>query len=180
MNTPTYFTEIASPIGKLTLRTSDRLLSGVFMETVANEAQTRAGWVRADERLEDARRQLDEYFAGSRTVFDLELDLTGGTGFQQRVWNALLTIPYGESVSYGEIARRIGQPAAVRAVGLANGRNPIAIIVPCHRVIGANGTLTGYGGGLDRKRVLLAHEQQYRAAALAGTRGGGDGHLTGF
>ena len=174
---PVYFSsELESPIGPLTLLASDNGLTGVFMDSHRHGPEPRTGWVRDDARLADVRRQLTEYFAGSRTVFELELDLASGSGFQQRVWTALLAIPYGESVSYGEIARRIGQPAAVRAVGLANGRNPVSIIVPCHRVIGANGTLTGYGGGLDRKRLLLAHEQQYRRAAA----GGGAGLLAGF
>jgi methylated-DNA-[protein]-cysteine S-methyltransferase len=102
-------------------------------------------------------RQLEEYFAGSRREFDLTLHLEG-TPFQRRVWAALREIPYGATLSYGELARRIDKPKASRAVGLANGRNPISILVPCHRVIGTNGSLTGYGGGLDRKRWLLAHE----------------------
>jgi methylated-DNA-[protein]-cysteine S-methyltransferase len=160
MHKTTYFSELASPIGKLMLCASGNGLSGVHMDN--HPPSREPSWRRDDECLADARRQLDEYFAGSRTVFDLELDLAGGTSFQQRVWAALLSIPYGESVSYAEIARRIGQPTATRAVGLANGRNPVCIIVPCHRVIGANGSLTGYGGGLDRKRLLLAHEQQYK------------------
>ena len=116
------------------------------------------GWERDDEAFPDAVEQLAAYFAGDRTEFDLELDLVG-TQFQRRVWAALLTIPYGETRSYGEIARQIGSPGAFRAVGLANGHNPIGIIVPCHRVIGANGSLTGYGGGLDRKRALLEMEK---------------------
>jgi methylated-DNA-[protein]-cysteine S-methyltransferase len=100
---------------------------------------------------------LEEYFAGTRRKFSVTLD-PAGTPFQHRVWAALCEIPYGTTISYGELARRIGQPQASRAVGMANGRNPISIIVPCHRVIGANGTLTGYGGGLERKRFLLALE----------------------
>lgn len=102
-------------------------------------------------------RQLAEYFAGSRTAFDLEL-APRGTPFQRAVWNELLRIPYGETITYAELARRIGKPAAVRAVGAANGANPIPVIVPCHRVIGSNGTLTGYGGGIFRKQFLLALE----------------------
>ncbi len=98
--------------------------------------------------------QLQEYFAGERTTFEVPL-LMKGAEFERQVWQALRGIPYGQTVSYGEIARRVGQPSAARAVGLANGRNPIAVIVPCHRVIGADGTLTGYGGGLERKRLLL-------------------------
>jgi methylated-DNA-[protein]-cysteine S-methyltransferase len=112
------------------------------------------GWQRHDEAFGNVRRQLTEYFDGRRRCFDVPLALVGNA-FELRVWDALCEIPYGETVSYGEIARRIGQPDASRAVGLANGRNPIAVIVPCHRVIGANGTLIGYGGGLERKRLLL-------------------------
>ena len=103
------------------------------------------------------QRQLSEYFEGRRDTFDVPL-VMDGSPFERSVWRALQEIPYGETVSYGEIARRVGQPSAARAVGLANGRNPIAVIVPCHRVIGADGTLTGYGGGLERKRVLLELE----------------------
>jgi methylated-DNA-[protein]-cysteine S-methyltransferase len=101
--------------------------------------------------------QLEAYFAGELTTFDMPLKLSG-THFQLRVWSELQRIPYGETISYGELARRLGNPAAVRAVGLANGRNPITIVVPCHRVIGADGSLTGYGGGLERKAWLLDHE----------------------
>jgi methylated-DNA-[protein]-cysteine S-methyltransferase len=108
--------------------------------------------------LQQAAQQLNEYFAGRRTAFDLPLDLSAGTAFQQRVWQALLGIAPGHTVSYGTISERIGQPSAVRAVGGAIGRNPIGIIVPCHRVVGANGTLTGYAGGLDRKTALLKLE----------------------
>jgi O-6-methylguanine DNA methyltransferase len=125
--------------------------------------------------LRAAAEQLDQYFAGARRRFDLPLDLPG-TPFQQRVWQALSEIPFGETLSYGQLAARIGKPGAARAVGLANNRNPISIIVPCHRVIGADGSLTGYGGGLDRKRWLLAHEaggdpglMPYRAAAAPET-----------
>ncbi|HTR51533.1 MAG TPA: methylated-DNA--[protein]-cysteine S-methyltransferase [Kofleriaceae bacterium] len=115
--------------------------------------------------LARAATQLDEYFAGTRRTFDLPL-APHGTGFQQRVWRALCAIPFGATSSYGELARAIGRPAASRAVGAANGRNPIAIIVPCHRVIGANGTLTGYGGGLATKAWLLDHERRHAGPQL--------------
>ena len=119
-----------------------------------------------DERaIDEVRRQVNEYCAGERTEFDLEL-APDGTEFQRAVWDALLTIPYGETRSYGEIARAIGQPQAARGVGAANHANPIALIVPCHRVIGADGSLTGYGGGLPLKRALLAHEAAHRPRAL--------------
>ncbi len=108
--------------------------------------------------LKEAERQLGEYFAGERTTFDLPLAAVG-TPFQRRVWEALCAIPYGETVSYGELARRIGQPTASRAVGLANGKNPISVVVPCHRVIGSSGKLVGYGGGLERKQTLLELER---------------------
>lgn len=102
-------------------------------------------------------REIEEYFAGTRREFTIPL-APRGTGFQLAVWNALLEVPYGDTISYAELARRIGRPAAVRAVGAANGANPIPVVIPCHRVIGSNGTLTGYGGGIERKQWLLAHE----------------------
>ena len=158
-NSDLYYTEFPTPIGTLGIRASDRGLTGIFMEEQrhASEPSERAGWDRSDARLAVARAQFEEYFAGTRTAFDLPFDFdgVGGTAFQRRVWAALTEIPYGETISYGELARRIGQPTAVRAVGLANGRNPLPIIVPCHRVIGANGSLTGFGGGIERKRALL-------------------------
>jgi methylated-DNA-[protein]-cysteine S-methyltransferase len=122
-------------------------------------------WQADDDAFRDVVEQVEAYFAGERTKFDVELDMVG-TAFQRRVWAALLTIPYGETRSYGEIARQIGSPGAFRAVGLANGHNPIGIIVPCHRVIGSNGSLTGYGGGLDRKRPLLELEKKRSAPVL--------------
>jgi methylated-DNA-[protein]-cysteine S-methyltransferase len=122
-------------------------------------------WVEYDDGvLAEARAQLSAYFAGERTTFDLPLAPVG-TPFQQRVWGELRRIPYAETVSYGELANRLGSPGASRAVGLANGRNPIAIVVPCHRVIGADGTLTGYAGGLERKRALLDLERKASAGS---------------
>ncbi|MEO8461263.1 MAG: methylated-DNA--[protein]-cysteine S-methyltransferase, partial [Dokdonella sp.] len=118
------------------------------------------GWKRDPNRLTKARRQIEAYFAGDLTEFDLPLR-PHGTDFQLSVWDELTRIPYGETISYVELARRIGRPKASRAVGAANGANPLALIVPCHRVIGANGTLTGYGGGLPTKRYLLDHERRY-------------------
>jgi methylated-DNA-[protein]-cysteine S-methyltransferase len=146
-----------SPVGPLTLAGKDGRLMHLRMVDQTYEP-SRDGWVEADDIFADAIEQLEAYFAGERTEFDLDLDLVG-TNFQRRVWAALLTIPYGETRSYGEIARQIGAPTAYRAVGLANGHNPIGIIVPCHRVIGSNGSLTGYGGGIDKKRALLALEK---------------------
>jgi methylated-DNA-[protein]-cysteine S-methyltransferase len=149
---------IDSPIGPLTLAGRGAVLSSLRMVEQTYQP-SRVDWVLDHRAFADAIDQLAAYFAGERTEFDVELDLPGSE-FQQRVWKALLTIPYGETRSYGEIAEQIGAPGAARAVGLANGRNPIAIIVPCHRVIGASGHLTGYGGGLDRKRTLLELEKR--------------------
>jgi methylated-DNA-[protein]-cysteine S-methyltransferase len=149
---------IDSPIGLLTLAGSGRALTNLRMVDQTYEP-SRADWSPDPEAFVPAVEQLDAYFAGELTDFAIELELLG-TEFQRRVWRALLTIPYGETRSYGEIAEQIGAPGAARAVGLANGHNPIAIIVPCHRVIGASGSLTGYGGGLDRKRTLLELEKQ--------------------
>jgi methylated-DNA-[protein]-cysteine S-methyltransferase len=155
------YTIIDSPIGRLLLDTDGISLTGLYMETPDLPSRDAPGF-RCDAHagpLPEAARQLAEYFAGRRTVFDLPL-APHGTEFQRCVWQALLGIPYGATLSYGEQARRIGKPNASRAVGLANGRNPLSIVIPCHRVIGANGSLTGYGGGLPRKRWLLAHEGQ--------------------
>ena len=170
MNTTPFYTEIDSPLGAILLRGTARGLTGLFMEQHLRGpgAAERAGWTRAEAPFAAARVQLAEYFVGTRTAFDLALDCEamGGTPFQRRVWTALLDIPYGETISYGELARRVGQPLAVRAVGLANGRNPLSVIVPCHRVIGAGGQLTGYGGGTERKRALLALEARGRGGFL--------------
>ncbi|HZQ30876.1 MAG TPA: methylated-DNA--[protein]-cysteine S-methyltransferase [Mycobacterium sp.] len=160
----TRFRVVDSPVGPLTLAGRGGTLTHLRMEDQTHEPD-RAGWERDDNAFPDAVEQLAAYFAGERTDFDLDLQLAG-TEFQRRVWAALQTIPYGETRSYGEIAVQIGAPGAFRAVGLANGRNPIGIIVPCHRVIGASGSLTGYGGGLDRKRVLLELEKSRKATAL--------------
>jgi methylated-DNA-[protein]-cysteine S-methyltransferase len=153
-----YFTVMPSPIGAITLTGSGEALTGVYMELHRHQPPLPAGAVGDNAPLAAARAQVEEYFEGERTTFDMLLD-AGGTPFQRDVWAQLRAIPYGETISYGELARRIGKPHASRAVGLANGRNPISIVVPCHRVIGASGTLTGYGGGLDRKRFLLEHER---------------------
>ncbi|HVT36218.1 MAG TPA: methylated-DNA--[protein]-cysteine S-methyltransferase [Nevskiaceae bacterium] len=153
-----FYSVMPSPIGELTLVSEGGKLTGLYMESYKHGRARERHWVRDDAKLADARRQLQDYFAGKRTQFDLEME-PAGTAFQKRVWRALCDIPHGETISYGELARRIGQPTASRAVGLANGQNPIAVIVPCHRVIGANGSLTGYGGGLPRKQWLLAHER---------------------
>jgi methylated-DNA-[protein]-cysteine S-methyltransferase len=149
----TYYTALSSPIGELLLASDGRALTGLHMAPF----EPLSGWHRDERPFRDVVAQLSAYFSGARKVFDVMHEAVG-TPFQRRVWKALLHIPYGETISYGELARRIGNPRAVRAVGRANGANPIAVIVPCHRVIGANGTLTGYGGGLERKAKLLALE----------------------
>jgi methylated-DNA-[protein]-cysteine S-methyltransferase len=156
------FRSIDSPVGLLTLAGRDGRLMHLRMVDQTYEP-SRDGWASDDAAFPVVVEQLESYFAGELLDFDLELELVGTT-FQRTVWQALLTIPYGETRSYGEIAAQIGSPTASRAVGLANGHNPIGIIVPCHRVIGANGSLTGYGGGLDRKRALLALEKMRKPA----------------
>jgi methylated-DNA-[protein]-cysteine S-methyltransferase len=160
---------VESPVGPLTLVAAAGALAGLYMTGQRHlPPDTAFGEPAAavDEPFGSAARQLRQYFAGERTSFDLELVLDG-SAFQRRVWAALQDIPFGETVSYGQLADRIGQPSASRAVGLANGRNPIGIIVPCHRVVGADGGLTGYGGGIERKRYLLAHEQRVTGQTLA-------------
>lgn len=160
----THFTQMNSPLGIISLCGTERGLAGIFMESHRHgpEDVQRHGWQRDDALFAEVRAQLEEYFDGRRTVFSvgIDRDALGGTTFQRRVWKALEEIPYGVTISYGELARRINQPTAVRAVGLANGRNPLSIIVPCHRVIGSDGKLTGYGGGMDRKRWLLNLESR--------------------
>jgi len=155
---------VDSPVGLLTLAGKDGRLRHLRMVDQTYEP-SRNGWTRNDDAFPEAVAQLDDYFAGELQEFDLELELVG-SAFQRRVWAALLTIPYGETRSYGQIAEQIDSPGAARAVGLANGHNPIGIIVPCHRVIGANGSLTGYGGGLERKKHLLDMEKN-RVAPVA-------------
>jgi methylated-DNA-[protein]-cysteine S-methyltransferase len=149
-------TFIPSPIGEILLTGDGVAITGLY--TVGHIRMPSMIGERADSAYGSAREQLAGYFAGERTSFDLELAPVG-TPFQQRVWQELGRIGYGETASYGEIAARIGRPSAVRAIGMANGRNPISIVVPCHRVIAGNGALTGYAGGLTAKRWLLDHER---------------------
>ncbi|MHB8464703.1 MAG: methylated-DNA--[protein]-cysteine S-methyltransferase [Acidimicrobiales bacterium] len=144
---------IESPVGPVTVVGDDGAVTAIHL----GDTPAEAGWRDDRAGVDAAVEQLEAYFAGTLHAFTLELRPTG-TPFQQRVWGQLAKIPYGEVTTYGEIARRVGTPSASRAVGAANGRNPIAIVVPCHRVIGANGTLTGYAGGMWRKEWLLAHE----------------------
>jgi methylated-DNA-[protein]-cysteine S-methyltransferase len=152
----THYTRIDGPIGPLLLVSNGVALTGLYMDEPAHGPVVTRDWTRDDsaDPLRRTREQLAAYFAGERTSFDVPLALEG-TSFQRAVWAQLLRIPYGEVVSYGQIAARLEKPGASRAVGLANGRNPVSIIVPCHRVIGSTGKLTGYGGGLDRKQALL-------------------------
>lgn len=151
-------TVVDSPVGPLHLVARDGVLCRLSMQGQRHAPDPAEPGGRGDSALPEARAQLAAYFAGDLRAFDLPLHLEG-TPFQRRVWAALCEIPYGQTVSYGELAARVGSPGASRAVGLANGRNPIAIVVPCHRVIAADGTLGGYGGGLERKRHLLDLEQ---------------------
>lgn len=160
---PTIYTTFDSPIGELILSMRGESLTGIIFPTGRDRRTIDARWRRLDQPFSEVRRQLGEYFAGERTVFDLPLAMAG-TDFQRAVWAELMRIPYGRTISYGELARRVGNPAASRAVGSANGRNPIPIIVPCHRVIASGGKLGGFGGGLDTKQWLLSHEATRQTA----------------
>lgn len=162
------FKFVDSPVGKLKLVASGSKLAAVLWATEALD-RVRLGPMHEEDRnpvLREAQNQLSDYFAGKRRAFELDLDFAG-TEFQTKVWKALLTIPYGHTRSYGEVAVQIGHPKAVRAVGAANGRNPISIIVPCHRVVGASGDLTGFAGGLAAKLLLLALERERGCRAAA-------------
>jgi methylated-DNA-[protein]-cysteine S-methyltransferase len=155
----TIYLRMATPLGTMLLTSNGEALTGAYFAGQKYDVTPQAGW-QEDETLDvlaEARRQLSGYFAGARVAFDVPL-APAGTRFQQAVWRALLEIPCGATCSYGAIARAVGEPAAVRAAGAAIGRNPISVIVPCHRVLGADGSLTGYAGGLERKRHLLALE----------------------
>jgi methylated-DNA-[protein]-cysteine S-methyltransferase len=154
-----YYCYLDTPIGELLLAGENNALSMIGFPKGSMRRDPESDWIYNEKPLAKAREQLQEYFAGDRKDFDLPLQFDG-TEFQVKVLNALQKIPYGETVSYGEIARRIGKPKAVRAVGAANGRNPIPIVVPCHRVIGSSGDLTGFGGGLDTKEALLRLEAE--------------------
>ena len=156
---PHVYKRLASPVGTLTLFGTDEGVAAILWEN-DRPARVRLHVAGEDDRhpvLVEAGRQLNEYFAGVRRQFQLKLDVSG-TAFQRAVWDALSTIPFGETRSYAQVAEQIGNPTAVRAVGAANGRNPVSIVVPCHRVIGSSGALTGFAGGLDVKAQLLAFE----------------------
>lgn len=152
------YTQIESPLGPLLLVADDAGLRQILFVNGRHAAQPESSWKEDEARFSATIRQLHKYFAGELENFDLEL-APEGTPFQLSVWRRLCDIPYGATVSYAELANRIGNPKACRAVGLANGSNPIPIVIPCHRVIGSNGKLTGYGGGLPRKQLLLELEQ---------------------
>jgi methylated-DNA-[protein]-cysteine S-methyltransferase len=159
MDSRIFFTCLDSPVGALFLTSNGEAITELFMEKHKGEPKPINKWRRDDNLFREAADQLRAYFAGELTDFDLPLATTGAP-FQQRVWAELRKIPYGSTVSYGELARRMCAPKASRAVGAANGSNPISIIIPCHRVIGSNGKLTGYGGGIERKKFLLEFEAE--------------------
>ena len=163
---PLHCDEIDSPVGGLRLIASESSLVGIWFASGRDAARSRTALPRrSSPLLERTRAQLEEYFAGHRQQFDLPLD-PRGTEFQRRVWRRLVGIPYGETTTYGALARELGDPGASRAVGLANGSNPIPIVIPCHRVIGADGSLTGFGGGLPIKQALLELESKSRQPRL--------------
>jgi methylated-DNA-[protein]-cysteine S-methyltransferase len=155
----TYYFDMDTPVGKLLLAGGEERLAAIYFQSGPHPTTVRADWIASERPFQNVVRQLQEYFAGRRRSFEVPLEITG-TPFQRAVWQELAQIPYGASTSYGEIARRIGHPLASRAVGRANGANPWPIIVPCHRVIGANRSLTGFGGGLAIKRRLLLLEAE--------------------
>jgi methylated-DNA-[protein]-cysteine S-methyltransferase len=155
----TFYCHMDTPIGTLLLAGAEERLAAIYFQSGPHPTTVRAEWIASERPLRNVVRQLREYFAGRRRCFDIPLEPTG-TPFQRAVWQELTRIPYGASTSYGEIARRIGHPLASRAVGRANGANPWPIVVPCHRVIGANRSLTGFGGGLAIKQRLLLLEAE--------------------
>jgi methylated-DNA-[protein]-cysteine S-methyltransferase len=155
---PRCWTMVETPIGSLRVSGDEGVVSSLYMPGQRHRPPDDPMEIRDDERLAQVAAELAEYFAGSRRGFGVGVEFLTGTAFQRGVWQELMSIPYGETVSYGELATRLGCPQASRAVGLANGRNPVSIIVPCHRVVGARGGLTGYGGGIERKQWLLDHE----------------------
>jgi methylated-DNA-[protein]-cysteine S-methyltransferase len=155
------YTTIESPIGELLLLGDGRALRGLYMQQGRKPGSAPCCWEQDPDAFTEVSDQLGEYFAGERTGFELALEPVGSP-FQLQVWGALLEIEYGETLTYGELARRIGRPNAPRAVGAANGANPLSVVVPCHRLIGSDGTLTGYGGGIERKRLLLDLEARSR------------------
>jgi methylated-DNA-[protein]-cysteine S-methyltransferase len=160
---------LETPIGRLLLAADESGLRYVEFDLARQGSRIGRDWQRSRRHLGDVIEQLDAYFGGTLHAFDLAL-AADGTGFRKTVWDELVRIPYGETISYGELARRIGDPQSSRAVGAANGANPLPIIVPCHRVIGANGKLTGFGGGLPTKQWLLQHERRHAPRAAFALR----------
>jgi len=154
------WTTTPSPVGPVTLVGTEDGLTGLYMEEHRHRPPLQDGAVRDPAGFAAVLDELEAYFAGELRAFDAPLAVTAGTPFQRRVWDALAAIPYGTTTSYGALAVGLGVPGGARAVGLANGRNPVSIVVPCHRVVGAAGSLTGYGGGVERKRFLLDHERR--------------------
>lgn len=169
MNDAVFFDHLASPLGELLIVGDGVHVTRLYLPNHKGAARPDASWRRAAAPFDQARQELAEYFAGDRQTFDVPLR-AAGTMFQQRVWQELVRIPFGSTISYAELARRVGQPTASRAVGNANGRNPISIMVPCHRVIGADGRLTGYAGGLANKRWLLDWERGERPLTFSPER----------
>jgi len=163
MATVTYYSYVDCPLGRLMVQGDGHFLTGLYLPDHKGWRGPDRSWQQSDAPFAIVRKQLAEYFAGARQRFDVPLKLAG-TPFQQRVWQELVRIPFGATINYSQLAERIGSPAASRAVGHANGRNPISIIVPCHRVIGAKGSLTGYAGGIDKKQWLLTWEGRGMAA----------------
>jgi len=172
MPTPLYYTTTSSPLGGITLVSAAEGLRGLYFEGQRHWPRDAQAWIREDDgsRFDEALHALARYFMGKSHRFDLPLAPLTGTAFQQDVWQALRQIPTGQTWTYGQLAAHLGKPDAVRAVGAAVGRNPLSVIIPCHRVIGRDGSLTGYAGGLERKRWLLAHEGQWSADAPVRTR----------
>ena len=166
MKSVMWFDHFVSPLGALLLGSDGEALTGVWFDGQRYQPSMGAEWQRRSDlaALNSAARELAEYFAGERTAFGLTL-APSGTPFQRAVWNTIASVPYGETIAYRDLAERVGQPRAIRAAGAATGRNPWSIIIPCHRIVGADGSLTGYAGGLERKRALLALERTKLAAA---------------
>lgn len=173
MTAATYYNYIDSPLGRMFVQGDGQFVTGLFMPQHKGWRGPNATWRLSDGPFAEVREQLAQYFAGEREQFDVPLKLAG-TPFQEQVWQELVRIPFGTTITYAQLAQRVGRPTASRAVGHANGRNPISIIVPCHRVIGANGKLTGYAGGVEKKEWLLAWERRsssslFRVKPMAGT-----------
>lgn len=172
-----YYDDFESPQGQMLLVADDAALTGIYFEGQKYFPEIAGDWKRAASHvpLVQAKRELAEYFAGERKVFDVAM-APEGTPFQRAVWKAISGVAFGETITYGELARRAGSPGSVRAAGAATGRNPLTIVVPCHRIVGSTGSLTGYAGGLDRKRALLAMEAG-EMALMSGVRPGGSASL---